>query len=76
VSIWAYFQVHNYPDTARFLTKEERLEVRRRLIEDRQNLADEWHTRYIWDALKDWKIWVHMLITFGTSTAVEQRLNY
>jgi hypothetical protein len=76
VSIWAYFQIHNYPDTAKFLTEEERLEVRRRLVEDRQNLADEWDTKYIWDALKDWKIWVHMLITFGTSVAAETSLNY
>ncbi|KIM33275.1 hypothetical protein M408DRAFT_152128 [Serendipita vermifera MAFF 305830] len=65
VAIWAYFQVHDKPETAKFLTEEERSEVRRRLVEDRHNLADEWDMKYVWQALKDWKIWVHMLITFG-----------
>lgn len=39
--------------------------MERRLKEDCTHLADEYHIRYFWDAVKDWKIYVHMLITFG-----------
>ena len=52
--------------SAKFLTEEERREVRARLKQDRTNLADEYHIKYLFAALKDWKIYVHMLITIGT----------
>ncbi|KAF2740475.1 MFS general substrate transporter [Polyplosphaeria fusca] len=61
----AYWFMYDYPDTAKFLTKEERLEVQRRLEDDRSFLDDSFNLRYFWDALYDWKIWVHMLITIG-----------
>ncbi|TID27674.1 high-affinity nicotinic acid transporter [Venturia nashicola] len=61
----AYFLLHDYPDTAKFLTKEERKEVQRRLEHDRGMLADEFATKYILDAFKDWKIWVNCMITVG-----------
>ncbi|KAF8753751.1 Transporter [Rhizoctonia solani] len=64
----AFFVINDYPETARFLTEEERLEVVRRLREDRSALADEFGMKYFWDALKDWKIWVHMFITIGVYT--------
>jgi hypothetical protein len=47
------------------LTEEERREVKARLKQDRTALADEYHTKYILAALKDWKIYAHMLITIG-----------
>ncbi|CCA74117.1 related to allantoate permease [Serendipita indica DSM 11827] len=55
VAIWAYFQIHDFPDTAKFLTEEERLEVHRRLREDRSGLAEEWHMKYVIQALTDWR---------------------
>ncbi|CEL63494.1 putative transporter C1683,12 OS=Schizosaccharomyces pombe (strain 972 / ATCC 24843) GN=SPBC1683.12 PE=3 SV=1 [Rhizoctonia solani AG-1 IB] len=64
----AFFVINDYPETARFLTEEERVEVVRRLHEDRSALADEFGMQYFWDALKDWKIWVHMFITIGIYT--------
>lgn len=60
--------MNDYPDTAKFLTEEERHEVQRRLKEDRSSLADEFDLKYFWDAIKDWKIWVHMFITIGIYT--------
>jgi hypothetical protein len=57
--------MNDYPSTAKFLTPEERDEVSRRLDHDRSSLADEYHMKYVWDAVKDWKIWVHMFITIG-----------
>jgi MFS family permease len=63
VAFIAYWAMHDYPATAKFLTSEERVEVTRRLEEDRAVLADEFDLKYAKDAFKDWKIWGHMLIT-------------
>ncbi|KAG8839992.1 hypothetical protein FRB91_006635 [Serendipita sp. 411] len=68
VAIWAYFQIHDFPSTAKFLNQEEKSEVARRLLQDRSGLADEWAFKYVLDAAKDWKIWVHMFITIGIYT--------
>jgi len=59
----------DYPSTAKFLTPEERKEVTRRLRSDHNGLADEFNMRYFWDAIKDWKVYVHMLITIAVYTS-------
>jgi MFS family permease len=64
----AYFVMHDYPATASFLTSEEREEVLQRLEDDQSALDDRFDLKYIWHALKDWKIWVHMFITIGICT--------
>ncbi|KAH8587354.1 major facilitator superfamily domain-containing protein [Bisporella sp. PMI_857] len=64
----AYWIIVDSPTKASFLTDSEKQEVERRLKEDRRSLADEFNTIYIWDALQDWKIWLHMLITIGVYT--------
>merc|ERR1711939_171710 len=68
VAFVAYWAINDYPRTAKFLTEEERTEVERRLKADRSSLADEFNLKYAFDALKDWKIYVHMLITIGIYT--------
>lgn len=68
VAFVAYWAINDYPRTAKFLTEEERTEVERRLKSDRSSLADEFDVKYALDALKDWKIYVHMLITIGIYT--------
>ncbi|KAK0728855.1 major facilitator superfamily domain-containing protein [Lasiosphaeria miniovina] len=70
VAIIAYFVMNDYPATAKFLSSEERVEVEARLKRDRSSLADEFATKYFWDAIKDWKIWVHMFITIGVYTGL------
>ena len=60
--------MQDYPSTAKFLTAEEKVEVAHRLTQDRSSLADEYDTKYMFHALKDWKIWVHMFITIGIYT--------
>lgn len=62
--------MHDYPDTAKFLSIAERKEVTARLKRDRSSLADEFDMKYFWNALKDWKIWVHMFITIGVYTGL------
>jgi nitrate/nitrite transporter NarK len=60
--------MHDYPATAKFLTTTERDEVTRRLHDDRSGLDDRFDLKYFWDAVQDWKIWVHMFITIGIYT--------
>ncbi|KAK3377471.1 putative nicotinamide mononucleotide transmembrane transporter protein [Podospora didyma] len=66
----AYFVMYDYPATAGFLSPAEKAEVQNRLKLDRSSLADEFSTVYFWDAVKDWKIWVHMFITIGVYTGL------
>ncbi|KAF8157195.1 major facilitator superfamily domain-containing protein [Crassisporium funariophilum] len=65
VAAFAKWLINDSPETAKFLTEEERTEVRARLKLDRTSLADEYDIKYLYAALRDWKIYVHMLITIG-----------
>lgn len=62
VSFTAYGAIYDYPATAQFLTEDERSEVQRRLKEDSGHLSNEFNVKYVWQAIKDWKIYIHMLI--------------
>lgn len=62
--------MYDYPNTAKFLSPSEKEEVISRLKRDRSSLADEFDMKYFWAALKDWKIWVHMVITIGVYTGL------
>lgn len=42
----------------------------RRLTIDRNLLSDEWNSKYVWQALKDWRIYVNMVLGFCLSTPV------
>lgn len=62
VSIIAYFWVQNYPDSASFLSKEEREFIQFRLKNDNDSTRDE---KFCWssvlDAFKDHKVWLYGL---------------
>ncbi|KAH7385556.1 major facilitator superfamily domain-containing protein [Phaeosphaeria sp. MPI-PUGE-AT-0046c] len=62
VSMIAYWCIHDYPATARFLTAGERKEVERRLEADHGHLSNDFDMKYVWQAIKDWKIYIFMLI--------------
>ncbi|KAK3682926.1 high-affinity nicotinic acid transporter [Podospora appendiculata] len=62
VSFSAYWAIYDYPATAQFLSTAERNEVERRLKEDHGHLSNDYNVKYVWQALKDWKIYIHMLI--------------
>ncbi|CAL3968966.1 unnamed protein product [Diplocarpon coronariae] len=62
VSFTAYWAISDYPATAKFLNREERVEVERRIAADHGNLSNEFAYKYVWQAIKDWKIYIHMLI--------------
>ena len=68
LALSAYYFMYDYPDTAHFLTPEERREVQHRLEADQSFLDDQFRMKYFWDAVRDWKIYVIMLITIGIFT--------
>ncbi|KAF2665967.1 MFS general substrate transporter [Microthyrium microscopicum] len=64
----AFFVMNDLPETARFLTEHEKMEVVRRLHEDHGPSDEKFSMKYIWDAFKDWKIWAYCLATVGIFT--------
>jgi MFS family permease len=66
---FCWWMVFDWPDTASFLTPEERIRVQRRLILDRQGrTAEDFDKRHIYAALKDWKTYGYMVIYMGCLT--------
>jgi hypothetical protein len=59
--------VHDFPDTATFLSEQDRARVIRRLKEDGQSSAEheEFKMSYFWAAVMDWKMWLGMFIYMG-----------
>ncbi|OAQ59459.1 high-affinity nicotinic acid transporter [Pochonia chlamydosporia 170] len=68
IAIMAYFVLHDYPSTAKFLAPDEKAEVVRRLKQDQPVLSDQFKRQFIIDALKEWKIYVQMIIFFSLVT--------
>ena len=56
----SFFIIQDFPDTATFLTEEERAFVIRRLQEDDQYSAGGEKLKWQWilDGLLDWKTWI------------------
>ncbi|KAI1178715.1 MFS general substrate transporter [Nemania sp. FL0916] len=67
VAVVSYWMVHDFPDDARFLTPDDRARVIRRLKLDQQSSAEheEWNIKYLYAGLKDWKMWLGMVIYMG-----------
>ncbi|KAF4627983.1 hypothetical protein G7Y89_g10171 [Cudoniella acicularis] len=65
--ILSFFFVHDFPDTATFLTEQDRARVIRRLKLDNQSSAEheEFKMAYFWSAVKDWKMYMGMFIYMG-----------
>ncbi|RMZ32952.1 hypothetical protein D0859_02904 [Hortaea werneckii] len=66
VGCFCWWMVFDWPATARFLTEEDRLRLRRRLAADNQtSTAEEYDKRHVVAALKDWKCWGYAFIYMG-----------
>jgi hypothetical protein len=73
VAIAAYFTLHDFPETASFLTEEERAFVVWRLkyqasrkdeeVQVAQEDSFQW--RFVKDAFLDWQIWVNIWVYWG-----------
>ncbi|TVY17169.1 putative transporter [Lachnellula arida] len=63
-SVWF---VHDFPDLATFLSEQDRARVIRRLKLDQQSSAEheEFKMKYVWMAVKDYKMWLGMIIYMG-----------
>jgi len=64
----SFFFVHDFPDTATFLSEQDRARVIRRLKADQQSSAEheEFKMAYFWAAVTDYKMWLGMLIYMGS----------
>ncbi|CAN6632744.1 high-affinity nicotinic acid transporter [Trichomonascus vanleenenianus] len=68
IAVISYWMVHDFPDTATFLNKDDHARVIRRLHADQQASAnhEEFKMVFLWQSLKDWKTWNSMIIYMGT----------
>jgi len=64
---FCWWMVHDFPDTARFLTPEEKLRALRRLKADGQASAEteKLSMKYVWAAVRDWKTWGYAVCYMG-----------
>ncbi|KAG2141396.1 MFS general substrate transporter [Suillus bovinus] len=62
IAIISVFVLVDFPETAKFLTPEERAFVLWRKKYDNSSVGEEknFSTRHIWAAFKDWQIWLHI----------------
>ncbi|RKU40272.1 hypothetical protein DL546_002380 [Coniochaeta pulveracea] len=74
VAALAFFVLHDFPETATFLTEEERAFVVWRLKYQGQvqvkggaavAQAEEFKWKYVWQAFTDWQIWVNLFVYWG-----------
>lgn len=67
VGVFCWWMVFDFPDTARFLTPDEKLRAMRRLRIDGQAKAAVGHIekKNVYDALKDWKTWLYAVMYMG-----------
>ncbi|KAK7468766.1 hypothetical protein VKT23_003267 [Stygiomarasmius scandens] len=67
IAVFSYWVIQDFPETAKFISEEERVFVIRRLQEDMRMSAagEKYNKKYIWQSLSDWKTWVAMGIYMG-----------
>ncbi|KAG1863942.1 major facilitator superfamily domain-containing protein [Suillus tomentosus] len=65
VAIFSFFYMHDYPETANFLTEPERLYIIDVLKHDSNSLSSLFDTQFVWQAMKDYKTYVQILIYLG-----------
>lgn len=87
VAVMSFFLLYDFPETASFLTEEERAFVVFRLkyqghaesdSESASHVrvaeAEEFKWSYVWDAFKDWQLWVNVFVYWGVSCPAFQTL--
>jgi hypothetical protein len=73
VAAGSFFLLYDFPETAAFLSEEERAFVVHRLKyqgqvgEGRVAQAEEFRWRYVRDAFLDWQVWVNIWVYWGVS---------
>ncbi|KAG2369031.1 major facilitator superfamily domain-containing protein [Suillus spraguei] len=57
--------MYDYPETAKFLTESERLHIIDILRQDSIHLSSRFDTQFVWQAIKDYKTYVQIVIYLG-----------
>ncbi|KAH8994727.1 MFS general substrate transporter [Lactarius hatsudake] len=73
VAILSYFFIHDYPETARFLTEGERQFIIQTLADDSKGQATHFNTKFVWQAPSDWKTYAqaaNFMCVYITGVAV------
>jgi MFS family permease len=84
VAVFAFWGLYDFPDTASFLTEEEREFVIYRLKFQGQGRpltghevthikvpeAEEFEWKYVFQAFKDWQIWLNILVCYGVNLPI------
>ncbi|KAG1736555.1 major facilitator superfamily domain-containing protein [Suillus lakei] len=65
IAFFSFFYMHDYPETAKFLTEPERLYIIHILKEDANSLSSRFDNQFIWQAMKDYKTYVQVLVYLG-----------
>ncbi|KAG1896882.1 major facilitator superfamily domain-containing protein [Suillus fuscotomentosus] len=65
VATLSFFFMHDYPETAKFLTESERSYIIDVLKQDSNNLSSRFDTQFVWQAIKDYKTYVLILVHIG-----------
>ncbi|THV07658.1 MFS general substrate transporter [Dendrothele bispora CBS 962.96] len=67
IALFSYWVIQDFPESAKFISEEERVFIIRRLQEDMRLSAagENYKKKYIWQSLADWKTWVAMGIYMG-----------
>ncbi|KAJ7173592.1 major facilitator superfamily domain-containing protein [Mycena filopes] len=70
VSLVAFWAMSDYPATATFLTPVERKHLLDVLRQDTAGEPSHFETKFVWDALKSPKSWLHAIIFLGISAPI------
>ncbi|KAG1798490.1 major facilitator superfamily domain-containing protein [Suillus plorans] len=65
VAIPSFFFMHDYPETAKFLTEPERSYIIDVLKQDSDHLSSRFDAQFVWQAMKDYKTYVLSLVHIG-----------
>jgi len=65
IAFGAYFLMHDYPETAKFLSEDERQFIIQTLREDSNGQATHFSTKFVWQGLGDWKTYVQVMNYIG-----------
>ncbi|KAJ2899554.1 putative transporter [Zalerion maritima] len=63
----SFWMIQDFPVDSKFLSHDDKARVLRRLTVDKQHSAhhEEFKWEYLWQSLKDWKMWLGMVIFGG-----------
>jgi hypothetical protein len=76
IALAAPFIIPDDPKTAKFLSEDEKNFLMYRIQADQgcedmtSQSAEPFKSKYFWAAVKDWKVWVSILVYFGNSIPV------